>query len=184
MEDYAIIDLYWARDQRAISASDEKYGAQCRSLSCNLLSSWEDAEECVNDTWHRAWDTMPPQRPNSLRAYLAKIVRNLSIDRWRAKTARKRGEGLEALSAELEDCVPAPSAEEETEARFVTACIDRWLDGLKREDRTIFVRRYWYGQRVDELARQFGCSSNRMAQRLFRLRASLRNTLEQEGIVV
>ena len=95
MEDSAIIDLYWARDQYAITASDEKYGALCRGLSQNILSSREDAEECVNDTWHRAWDTMPPQRPGSLRAYLAKIVRNLSIDRWRARRAEKRGEGRE-----------------------------------------------------------------------------------------
>ena len=129
MEDSAIIDLYWARDQYAISASDEKYGALCRNLSQNILSSREDAEECVNDTWHRAWDTMPPQRPGSLRAYLAKIVRNLSIDRWRARKAQKRGAGLEVLLSELEDCVPAsPSAEAETEAGLVSDCIDRWLD--------------------------------------------------------
>ena len=103
MEDTAIVELYWARDQRAITASDEKYGGLCRGLSFNILASREDAEECVNDTWHRAWDTMPPQRPASLRAYLVRLVRNLSIDRWRARKSQKRGEGLEALVLELED---------------------------------------------------------------------------------
>ena len=185
MEDSAIIDLYWARDQYAISASDEKYGALCRKLSQNILSSREDAEECVNDTWHRAWDTMPPQRPGSLRAYLAKIVRNLSIDRWRARKTQKRGAGLEVLLSELEGCIPAsPSAEAETEAGLVSDCIDRWLDGLPQLDRVAFVRRYWYGQRVDELAAQLGNTPKQMAQRLFRLRGSLRRALEKEGIVL
>ena len=183
MEDRAIVDLYWARDQHAITASDEKYGALCRSLSRNILASREDAEECVNDTWHRAWDTMPPQRPGSLRAYLCRIVRNLSIDRWRAKTAQKRGEGLEVLLSELEDCIPVfPSAEEETEARELTRSIDRWLETLSREDRIAFVRRYWYGQRVDELAAYMGSTSKQMAQRLYRLRGSLRSALEREGV--
>ena len=185
MEDTAIIALYWARDQRAISATDEKYGAPCRALAARLLDSREDGEECVNDTWHRAWNTMPPQRPGSLRAYLLKIVRNLSIDRWRGRQARKRGAGVEELAVELEDCLPAaPSAEAVTESREVTACIDRWLDSLNRKDRVAFVRRYWYGWRVDELARDAGCSPNRMAQRLLRLRSSLRRALEQEGIVL
>ena len=99
MEDSAIIGLYWTRNESAISASDEKYGTLCRNLSQSILDSREDAEECVNDTWKRAWDTMPPQRPNSLRSYLAKITRNLSIDRWRARRADSppaRPAGLQA----------------------------------------------------------------------------------------
>ena len=185
MEDTAIIDLYWARDERAIAASDEKYGTLCRRLSQNILDSWEDAEECVNDTWQRAWDTMPPQRPNSLRAYLAKITRNLSIDRWRAKRAEKRGGGLEPLFIELEDCLPAaPSAEEFSEAEETARIIDRWLDTLSPADRKSFLRRYWYGERVDRIAAQAGCSPNSMTKRLGRLRAGLRLALEQEGIVI
>ena len=183
MEDAVIVELYWDRDQRAIAASDEKYGGLCRSLSRNILASREDAEECVNDTWHRAWDTMPPQRPGSLRAYLCRIVRNLSIDRWRAARSQKRGEGLEQLVLELEDCVPAvPSAEEAWEARETAAAVDRWLDSLSREDRWLFLRRYWYGERVDELAARLGHTPNAAAQRLRRLRAGLRRALEQEGV--
>ena len=185
MEDTDIIQLYWARDEGAIAATDEKYGTLCRSLSHNILASREDAEECVNDTWHRAWNTMPPQRPASLRAYLVRLVRNLSIDRWRARKSQKRGEGLEALVLELEDCVPAvPSAEEETEARELSRTIDRWLDGLPREDRVLFVRRYWYGQRLDELSGQLGWSPNRGSQRLLRLRTGLKRYLEREGVVL
>ena len=132
----------------------------------NILDSREDAEECVNDTWHKAWDTMPPQRPGSLRAYLAKITRNLSIDRWRARRTEKRGNGLAVLLDELEECLPAaPSAEEISEARETARAIDRWLDTLSPVDRTAFLRRYWYGQRVDRIAAQAGCSPNSMAKR-------------------
>ena len=185
MEDAAIIGLYWARDERAVTASDEKYGRLCRSLSRDLLGSAEDAEECVNDTWQRAWDTMPPQRPGSLRAYFAKITRNLSIDRWRARRAEKRGAGLAVLPEELEECLPAaPSAEEIAESRETARAIDRWLDTLSPADRKAFLRRYWYGQRVDAVAKQAGCSPNSMAKRLGRLRDGLRRALEQEGINV
>lgn len=187
MEDTAIIGLYWAREERAISASDEKYGNLCRNLSQSILDSREDAEECVNDTWKRAWDTMPPQRPRSLRAYLVKITRNLSIDRWRAKRAEKRGGGTDVLLEELEDCLPlsaSPSAEELTEARETVRVIDRWLSRLPPADRVAFLRRYWYGQRVNQVAAQAGCSPNSMAKRLGRLRDGLRQALEQEGIVI
>lgn len=185
MEDAAIIGLYWVRDERAITASDEKYGRLCRSLSRDILDSPEDAEECVNDTWRKAWDTMPPQRPGSLRAYFVKITRNLSIDRWRARRAEKRGAGLAVLLEELEECLPAaPSAEEISEARETARAIDRWLSQLSPADRTAFLRRYWYGQRVDRVAAQAGCSPNSMAKRLGRLRDGLRKALEQEGISV
>ena len=184
-DDAAIVALYWDRDFRALEATQEKYGYACRALAQNLLDSPEDGEECVNDALHRLWETIPPQRPASLGAYLRKIVRNLAIDRWRQRTARRRGEGLTALSLELEDCLPAvPSAESVAESREITAALDRWLDGLPREDRVLFVRRYWYGDRVDELARRRGVSPNRLAQKLYRLRGSLKRALEKEGITL
>ena len=183
MEDHQIIDLYWARDQRAIAASDEKYGGLCRTVSRNIVVSPEDAEECVNDTWHRAWITMPPQRPGSLRAYLCRIVRNLSIDCWRAKNRQKRDAGLEILLGELEDCLPdAGDPESLTEQKETAACIDRWLDGLSREDRLVFLRRYWYGDSVKALAALCRRSPNDMAQKLRRLRLQLKAALEKEGI--
>lgn len=185
MEDSVIVELYWQRDQRAIAASDEKYGGLCRNLSWNILQSREDAEECVNDTWHRAWTTMPPQRPGSLRAYLARIVRNLSIDRYRAQHSRKRGGGMEALALELEDCVPAaPSAEAAWEAREIAVVLDRWLERLSVEDRWLFVRRYWYGDLVEELAKRSGYRPQQLVGRLYRLRQRLRRALEEEGVVL
>ena len=185
MDDQAIIALYWSRDQQALGESQRKYGPLCLRLSENILASREDAEECVSDTWLRAWDTMPPQRPDSLRAYLSRICRNLSLDRWRARRAQKRGEGMEVLLEELEDCVPAvPSAEAAAESREITRCIDRWLETLEPEDRTAFLRRYWYGQQVKELAKQEGRPPQKMTQRLYRLRQSLRQALEDEGIAI
>ena len=185
MEDKQIVALYWKREERAITASEEKYGPVCRSVSYNILQSRPDAEECVNDTWHRAWNTMPPQRPNSLRAYLCRIVRNLSIDRWRQRYSAKRGGGMEALVLELEECVPAvPSAEEQWEAQEVARAVERWLQALDEEERDLFLRRYWCGEAVKELATGLGCSSNGLAQRLRRLRQSLRQALEKEGVVL
>ena len=183
MEDTAIIALYWQRNQQAITASDEKYGKLCHSLSYHILQTREDAEECVNDTWHRAWDTMPPQRPISLKAYFCRIVRNLSIDRWRAGRSQKRSCGADSLTAELEECVPAsPSAEEQWEMAEIAAAVDRWLRTRPAEERALFVGRYFYGLTVEELARSRGASPNAAAQRLRRLRGSLRKALEQEGV--
>ena len=185
MDDAAILALYWARDEEAIAATDRAYGPLCRGLAWNLLHSREDAEECVNDTWHRAWTTIPPQRPESLRAYLCRIVRNLSIDRWRAAQARKRGAGLELLVGELEECLPpAASAEAAVEERELVRCLDRWLDALAPEDRALFLRRYWYGQSLAELAQWAGRRANTLSQRLRRLRLELRETLEKEGITL
>ena len=183
MEDQTIIDLYWARDQQAIAATDRKYGGLCRTLSHNIVNDWEDADECVNDTWHRAWTTMPPQRPGSLRAYLSRIVRNLSIDCWRRKSRQKRDAGLEVLLGELEDCLPAVSDPQKlTEEQETARIIGDWLDTLPREDRVLFLRRYWYGDPVAELAAALHWSPNRMAQKLRRLRLALRAVLEKEGI--
>lgn len=183
MTDEQIIALYWTRDEQAIAATDGAYGKLCRSVSYNIVNDWEDAEECTNDTWHRAWDTMPPQRPSSLRAYLCRIVRNLSIDRWRAKKSQKRGEGLDVLLEELEACLPgAPSAEEEVEGLLLKAVLEDWLDSLPRADRVLFLRRYWYGDRVDELARWRGTTPNQTSQRLLKLRRALKKKLEQEGV--
>lgn len=182
MEDSAIIELYWARDEGAITETDRKYGPLCRSLAYNILSDREDSEECVNDTWHRAWDTMPPQRPDSLRAYLGRIVRNLSISRLRRRTAQKRGDGLSLMLSELEDCVPSPHhPEQDMDARELAAAISRWLRAQKQDDRVLFVRRYWYGESVSDLAGEWTLTPNQMAKRMLRLRRSLKQTLEQEG---
>lgn len=182
MDDAAIIALYWARDEDAIVQTQRKYGPYCRTIAQNILGSPEDAEECVSDTWHNAWNAMPPQRPDSLGAFLGRIVRNLSISRWRREKAQKRYAGLEAQLSELEDCLPAPGWVEETvEGRELTALLEHWLEELRQEDRILFLRRYWYGVPVKDLAKARGMGANQMAKRLLRLRKDLKAYLEREG---
>ena len=185
MEDRQIIDLYWQRDETAIAETDTKYGGFCRRISTNILHNPWDSEECVSDAYSRCWDTMPPQRPGSLRAYLGTVIRNLSISRYRAYHAQKRFGGAEVLLSELADCVPAPENVQRTvEAGELSELIGSWLDTLDREDRALFVRRYWNGEAVKELAGELGLRPNALTKRLLRLRESLRRSLEREGVSV
>lgn len=185
MEDRVIIELYWQRDERAIAETAAKYGGFCHTIAMNLLGQREDAEECVNDTWHTAWRSIPPQRPSRLRAWLGRVVRNLALGLWNRNHAQKRCPGLTALLEELEDCVPAPqTVESAVEAAELTAAIQRWLEGLARQDRVLFLRRYWSGMPLKDLAALTGTTPDRLAHRMSRLRRSLRASLEQEGITV
>ncbi len=184
MEDREIVALYWRRDERAITETDRKYGGLCRAIAMNLLGVREDAEECVNDTWLQAWNSMPEQRPERLRAWLGRVVRNLSISRWRAAHRQKRYAGIELLLSELDECVPDPSAgpENAAEAKEIGLAVDRWLRSLDEEDRRLFLRRYWYGDALNRLAEASGEDAARLAQRMFRLRKKLKAALEKEGI--
>lgn len=184
MEDRQIIDLYWARSQQAITESDQKYGAYCRAISMNVLGQREDAEECVSDTWLHAWNAMPPQRPAILQAFFGKLVRNLSLDRWRRTHASKRGGGQTALALEeLEGCLPAGGAVDEAlDADETAQVISRFLRSLPAQDRLLFVRRYWYLEEVGSLARRLGMSEGQAKTRLYRVRQRLRAVLEEEGI--
>lgn len=182
MEDGEIIELYHRRDERAIDQSDRKYGGFCRKLALDLLGVREDAEECVSDTWLAAWDRMPPDWPQSLRAFFGRIVRNLSISRFRRDRARKRYGGMEVLLSELAECIPGGDVDREVERHIIAETISRWLDGLPKEDRDLFVRRYWYGDQVKTLAAARGERPDRLAGRMRRLRESLRRALEQEGV--
>ena len=185
MEDGQIVNLYWRRDEDAIRATEQKYGGFCRRLSMNILHSFQDSEECVNDAYGRCWDTMPPQRPESLRAYLGAILRNLSISRYRAAHAQKRFGGAEVLLSELADCVPSPdNVQRSVEAEELGELIARWLRKLEREDRTLFIRRYWNGDGVKDLAEELGVRPNALTKRLLRLREALRRELEREGVSV
>lgn len=182
MDDLAIVELYHRRKEQAITESNKKYGALCGSIALGLLSVREDAEECVNDTWHAAWNRMPPDRPQALGAFFGRITRNLSISRWRRDHAQKRYDGINVLLSELEDCVPAPgTVDEALERRQLAGAISTWLDKLEAGDRQLFIRRYWYGDGVKELAAAEGREANALAQRLLRLRRALRVFLESEG---
>ena len=183
MEDTEIVALYWKRDESAIRETERKYGGFCFRVAMNLLGIREDAEECVSDTYLAAWHSMPTQRPALLRSWLGRVVRNLSVDRWRRDHAEKRYNGMELLLSELEECVPSgKSPEQATELRALSAAIDRWLYTLSPEDRTLFLRRYWNGDRLDALAKERGTAANTLAQRMRRLRLSLRESLEKEGV--
>lgn len=183
MNDQEILDLYRNRDERAIVETDKKYGAYCRKIAMGLLGVREDADECVSDALHAAWECLGDREPVSLQAFLGRVTRNLSISRYRAGRAGKRGGGMELLLSELEDCIPGgPGPEWELERRELAEYIREWLAGQSADDRALFVRRYWYGEAVKSLAHRLGCSPNQMAQRMLRLRKSLKNHLESKGV--
>ena len=186
MDDSGIVDLFWARNQDAIAETDKKYGPYCRQISYNILRSAQDADECVNDAWLKAWNAMPPQRPQKLQAFLGKIVRNLSLDRWDRDRAGKRGGGQTALLlSELSDCIPAPqTVEKALDDAAITAAVSAWLRQQTPKNHVAFVRRYWYADTTAQVARQVGLTEGGVKSLLHRLRESLRNHLEQEGIVL
>ena len=185
MEDNQIIELYFRRDESALAETAKKYGTFCLRIAMNVVNVQEDAEECVNDTYHTAWNQIPPTRPDSLRAFLGRIVRNFAISKYRAMHAKKRFHGLEVMLSELEECIPSlHNVEQEIEAQELTEYINIWLAGLKAEDRVLFVRRYWYGEEVRDLAKRCGVSAGKMTQRMLRLRRKLKAFLEEKGVVL
>lgn len=186
MEDSRIVQLYWDRDQEAIPATSEKYGSYCGSIARNILGSREDAEECVNDTWLRAWNAMPPQRPGILSAFFGKLTRNLSLDRWRYNRAAKRGgPQVETALEELGECLPAPGRpEDRLEERETADLISRFLREQPQLDRVLFLRRYWYLDSVAALAERFSMNENTVKSRLHRTRLRLKEVLLREGVAV
>lgn len=186
MRDSDIIDLYWERNEKAIAATADKYGSYCYSIAYNILYNHEDAEECVNNTWLGAWNSMPPQRPNCLSAWLGKIVRNLSLNRFKQYNAKKRGSGqTELVLSELEDCIPSQTSVERVvdEMIFVEA-INQFLYAMPEQKRNIFIRRYWYLYPVRDIAKAYGMSESKVISMLFRMRKELRVHLEKEGITL
>lgn len=182
MTDEQIIRLYFDRDQAAIAETDRKYGSYCYSIASNLLGR-EDSEECVNDTYHAAWTHIPPEVPQSLKAFLGRIVRNLSISRFRRSHAQKRSSGTDVLLSELEDCLPTPqTVETEADSRALSRLISSWLATLSGDDRALFVLRYWHGSAVQDLAEKCGCTPNAVSLRIRRLRKNLKHYLEAKGV--
>lgn len=182
MEDRRIVDLYWQRSEDAIEETAQKYGKMLNGISYSLLSSSEDAEECVNDTYVEAWNRMPQDRPDYLGAYLAKIVRCLSINRFRASHRQKRGTA-QSLTDELMACIPDGSdLQSEYENRRLTESLNRFLAGLSEEKRRIFLLRYFYSEPIAHIAARMHCTSAKIKTTLFRLRAELKEHLKKEGI--
>jgi RNA polymerase sigma-70 factor (ECF subfamily) len=174
-----------AHDENALNELAVKYGTYCRTVAFNVLGDAEEAEECVNDTWLRVWNAIPPERPKVFHAWLGKITLRLALNRWQKNHSQKRFAGLEELLSELEECIPSgQSMEQQIAANEIARVINRWLDTLSREDRVIFVRRYWHGDAVKKLALERGVSPGKMAKRLYGLRCKLKAALEKEDILV
>ena len=184
MEDAAIVDLYWARDESAIAQTKRKYGTYCTSIARRILSSAQDAEECVNDTYLGAWHAMPPHRPQVLSTFLGKITRNLSLKRYRTLSAQKRGGGeVELALDELAECLAAPdSVEASVEATELAAMIDTFLADLSVEERKVFVCRYWYCESIEDIAQRFGFGQSKVKMMLKRTRDRLAVYLEERGV--
>lgn len=182
MDDAAIIRLFFERSEEAVRQLEARYGAACRKLAQNILGPAGDAEECVNDAYLAAWNAIPPQRPQRLGAWLMRVVRNLAVSRYRANTAAKRNSLYDAALDELANTLAAPDGPEDAlAARELAGYIDGFLKTLSREDRAMFVRRYFYADGVGDIARSLGFSENRVSVRLLRMRNALRNYLIREG---
>ena len=183
MEDERIVSLYWDRNEQAIAETSAKYGAYCRTIAQNILADREDAEECVNDTWMRAWEAMPPHRPAVLSAFLGKITRNLSFDRYKMLHRGKRGGGqTDLVLEELEECVSGQSdPEAQWQAKELAAEIDRFLKTLPREKRYLFILRYWYAESIPAIAKRFAMSENNVSVTLNRIRSKLKAHLTERG---
>ncbi len=183
MNDQEIIALYWNRDERAIPATAEAYGAYCYAIAHNILHLAQDAEECVNDTYLRAWNAIPPNRPRILSAFLGRITRNLALNRYHRDRAQKRGGGeLELIYDELADCVSGrETVESQTDAQELAQAINVFLAARSAKHRKIFVRRYWYAERVADIAARMGMTETHVSVILHRERTALKTFLAERG---
>ena len=182
MEDKKIVDLYWLRSESAISETKTKYGKYCHTIAHNILCNIEDSEECVNDTYLRAWNSMPQHRPSVLKTFLGKITRNLALNRYKTLSANKRNYGQVALD-ELQECIPG----EDNTANIVddmalAEIFNCFLASLSKEQRKIFMRRYWYLSSIKEIANEYSMGESKVKMSLMRSRNELKTLLEMEGI--
>lgn len=184
MEDEQILDLYFSRSEQAIGETAAKYGHYCHSIAFHVLENQEDAEECVSDTWYSTWNAIPPKRPAPFSAFLGRITRNLSIDRWRRTRAFKRGGGQMTLALEeLAECVSGTgSLENDIIRRETLAAVERFLGQLSVAERNVFLCRYWYLESTQEIAEHSGFPQTKIRTMLHRLRGRLDTYLEKEGL--
>ena len=184
MEDERIVALYWERSEQAIAETEKKYDHYLEKIAYNILNNLEDSRESVNDTYLAAWNTMPPKRPNALSAFLGKITRYISLDRWKRRSASKRGGGQTTLALdELEECVSGGENPEERLARKeLLALVNRFLGDLPETERRVFVCRYWYLDSISEIAQRFDFTESKVKTMLHRTRQKLSHQLEKEGM--
>lgn len=186
INDQQILDLFWNREEEALDITMQKFGRVLYKVAHNILHDGQDAEECVNDTLMQAWKAIPPKRPEYFGAYLAKITRNFSLQRWRKAGTAKRGGGqCNLILDELAETIPNPdSTEQSYEYAQTLRSINMYLAKMDADSRIVFVRRYFFGDSVQEICTRFEASQSKIKSMLFRARQKLRTHLEQEGIVV
>lgn len=185
MDDSKIVDLYWQRSEKAIAETDRKYGSYCFKIAHNILANNQDAEESVSDTYVAAWNKLPPHRPAVLSTFLGKITRNISVSRWRSRSAAKRGGGEIVLALEeLDECIAnAQTPESDYIQKEAIVVFNRFLDALPETERRIFLRRYWCLDPIADIAANFRFSQSKVTSMLHRTRIKLRKWLEKEGFV-
>lgn len=183
MDDKKIVQLYLSRSERAIEETASKYGRYCTYIAFGILQNDSDAEECVSDAYMKLWSSIPPQKPKHLKAFLGKVVRNLSLSRYREQSADKRGGGqLHLVLDELSQCIPLAGSDSTPHDVELKDILNRFLGGLAKKERVLFLRRYWYMSPLKELAEEYGKSESSIAVILFRTRKKLREFLEKEGV--
>lgn len=185
MDDKEILELYRERSDQAIRETEKKYGSYCYRIACNILSCREDSQECVNDAYLAAWNTIPPKAPAILCTYLGKLTRYISLDRWKRRNAAKRGGGEVALALEeLGDCISdANTPEKAYEKKELAVFFNRFLQSLSETERRVFLCRYWYLESTISIAKCCGFSDTKVRSMLHRIRKKLRTAMEKEGLL-
>ena len=184
MRDHEIIALFFARSERAITELGSKYGAAIKNVASNILKDAQDAEEAVSDTYFTVWNRIPPAKPKYLGAYSCRTARNLSLKRFYENTAQKRNSFYDVALDELEETIPALSNVESIyDAKELTQYLNQFLKDLSREDRYLFMRRYWYGDKISDIAQNLNVTAHKASVRLFRSRQKLQDYLKKEGMI-
>lgn len=184
MEDSGILELYFLRKEQAIRETDRKYGAYCGTIAYGILQNREDTEETVNDTWFSAWNAIPPRRPECLQGFLGRITRNGAIDRWRRRTAEKRGGEMVLALEELGECIPSgDSVEQQVQAAELGRVLEDFLKTLSEERRRMFLLRYWYLTPIREIAQRLGWTEAKVRTTLHRVRKQLLLYLQERGML-
>jgi RNA polymerase sigma-70 factor (ECF subfamily) len=185
LEDSEIVNLFWMRDESAITHTAVKYGRYCFKITNNILSNIEDAEECVNDTYLRTWNSIPTNKPEFFSSYLGKIARNLAISKYKSKKCLKRGGGsIEYALEELEECIPSKSkVEDEIEEKYFTQALNHFLYTISHEESNVFLRRYWYADSINDVCEKYLMSESKVKSMLYRTRKKLKKYLERMDII-
>lgn len=184
MEDNQIVELYWNRNENAISATEEKYGKYCRKIANNILKNDEDTQESINDTYLKLWNSIPPQRPNIFKAFIAKIVRNIALNKYETRNAKKRNKTMDLVFEEIEECIPSGNIEEEIEYKEIVNEINVFLSKLSSESRIYFLERYWYFQTIKDISIKYEQKESKIKMSLLRTRNSLKEHLEKGGNII